>query len=319
MLSYLARRLLVAVPVLFGILLVSFFLIQLMPGDPVTALMSPEERGASPELVARRRAELGLDEPVVVQFFAWLAEVLQGNLGYSFHSRGSVTQLIAERLGPTLLLTLTALVVAVLSGVAIGVLAALRQNTWFDYVSSVLSMAAISIPTFFLGLTAIYVFSIQLGVLPTGGMRTLSADDASLWDGIRHLLLPAGVLAAYLVGPYVRFTRQGMLEVLRQDYMTTARAKGVPRLAIVVGHGLRNTLIPLTTVIAMQIPALLTGVLMIEVIFSWPGLGSLAYDAVGGRDYPVLIATVLLGALLVMIFNLFADLLAAALDPRIRL
>lgn len=318
MLAYVARRLLIAVPVLFGILLISFILVQMMPGDPVRALMSPEEMAASPEFIERRREELGLNDPVVVQFFTWVRELFQGNLGYSFHRKTAVTEMIGERLGPTILLAVTGLVLGLAIGVTIGVIAALKQNSWFDYVSAAASMAAVSIPAFFLGLAAIYVFSVQLGVLPAGGMRSL-AGEGSFTDSVRHLILPASVLAASLIGPYVRFTRQGMLEVLRQDYMTTAKAKGVPRFGVVVGHGLRNTLIPLTTVIALQIPGLLAGVLIIEVIFSWPGLGRLTFDAVGGRDYPVLIAGVFLSAVLVLVFNLLSDLLAAVLDPRIRL
>ncbi|NDL56667.1 ABC transporter permease [Phytoactinopolyspora mesophila] len=319
MLTYVVRRLIIAVPVLFGILLISFVLVQMMPGDPVRAMLSPEELTASPEYVARRRAELGLDDPVVLQFVAWVREVAQGNLGYSFRRRVPVTQMIGDRLAPTVLLASVALAFAVVIGMAVGVVAALKQNSWFDYLSAVGSMAAISIPNFFLGLIAIYVFAIKLGVLPTGGMRTLAAADTTLGDSLRHLVLPAGVLAANLVGPYVRFTRQGMLEVLRQDYMTTAVAKGVPRRGVILRHGLHNTLIPLTTVIALNIPALLTGVLIVEILFSWPGLGRLTFEAIVGRDYPVIIAMVFMSAVLVMVFNLLADLLAAVLDPRIRL
>lgn len=286
MIAYAARRLIVAVPVLFGILLISFVMVRMMPGDPVRAMIPPELL-VSPEYVAQRRAELGLDGPIFVQFVAWVREVLQGNLGYSFHRRVPVTEMIGERLWPTILLASVGLVVAILVGVAIGVFAALKQNSWFDYLSAVGSMSAISIPNFFLGLMAIYVFAVSLGVLPTGGMRTLTLTGNSFSDSLQHLVLPAGVLAANLVGPFVRFTRQGMLEVLRQDYMTTAMAKGVPQPGVVVFHGLRTALIPLTTVIALQIPQLLTGVLIIEVIFAWPGLGRLTFEAITSRDYPV--------------------------------
>lgn len=319
MLTYAARRLTIAVPVLIGILFISFVFVQLLPGDPIRALLSPEEAAASPEYIARRRDELGLDESLLIQFVTWVREALQGNLGYSFHQRVAVTELIAERIGPTILLVTAGVSVALLIGVLVGVLAALKQNSLFDYASAVGSMITISIPNFFLGLVAIYVFSLWLGILPTGGMRTLAAPDTSLWDSIRHMVLPVGVLAATLVGPYVRLTRQSMLDVLRQDFVTTARAKGVPRRGVVVRHGLRNALVPLVTVLAIQIPELLGGVLIIEMIFSWPGLGRLAFDSVIGRDYPVIIALALTSALLVLAFNLLADLVTAALDPRIRL
>ena len=249
---------------------------------------------------------------------AWVGEVFKGNLGTSFHRRAPVTELIWGRVGPTALLTGTGVIIALLIGVPTGVIAAIRQNSWFDYFSATGSMVAISIPNFFLGLMAIFVFSLQLRWLPTGGLRTLGGTP-SFGDSLRHLIMPAGVLSAVLIGPYVRYTRQSMLEVLRQDYITTATAKGVPRQAILVFHGLRNALIPLTTVIAIQIPALLAGTVIIETIFSWPGMGQLVLEGITRRDYPIIIGVVLVSAVLVMIFNLLADLLAAVLDPRIRL
>ncbi|AYY12413.1 ABC transporter permease [Actinobacteria bacterium YIM 96077] len=320
MLSYVGRRLLISVPVLFGILGISFIFVQMLPGDPVRALMSPEELAtASPEYIEQRRSELGLDKPIFVQFAAWIGEVLQGNLGHSFRRNTPVADMIFERIGPTAILAITALSIALIIGVLLGTFAALKQNSWFDYLSSVTSMMAVSIPNFFLGLMAIYIFSISLGIFPTGGMRTLAASNPSALDRVHHLILPALVLAINLIGPYVRYTRQSMLEVIRQDYITTARAKGVPWMKVVFGHGLRNALIPLTTVIAIQVPILLTGLLVIETIFSWPGLGRLTFESIMGRDYPVIVAIVFISAVFVVLFNLLADVTAAALDPRIRL
>lgn len=318
MLRYLVRRLLIAVPVLFGILFMSFIITRLLPGDPLLMMMSIEEFSASQEYLDARREQLGLNDPLPIQYVAWVGEVFQGNLGTSFHRRTPVTDVIAARIGPTVLLTGTGVVIALLIGVPTGVFAALRQNTWFDYTSATGSMLAISIPNFFLGLMAIFVFSLKLGWLPTGGLRTLGVEP-SFGNSLRHLIMPAGVLSAVLIGPYVRYTRQSMLDVLRQDYMTTATAKGVPRQAIVVFHGLRNALIPLTTVVAIQIPSLLAGTVIIETIFSWPGMGQLVLEGITRRDYPIIIGVVLVSAVLVMMFNLFADLLAAVLDPRIRL
>ena len=318
MLRYTVRRLLLAVPVLFGILFMAFVITRLLPGDPVLMTMSIEEFDAPPEILERRRAEMGLDRALPFQYVAWVGEVFQGNLGTSFHRRAAVTELIGIRIGPTVLLTGTGVLLALAIGVPIGIFAALRQNTWFDYTSAAGSMLAISIPNFFLGLMAIFVFSLQLKWLPTGGLRTLGGDP-SFSDSLKHLIMPAGVLSAVLIGPYVRYTRQSMLEVLRQDYITTATAKGVPRRAILIFHGLRNALIPLTTVIAIQIPGLLAGTVIIETIFSWPGMGQLVLEGITRRDYPIIIGVVLVSAILVMLFNLFADLLAAVLDPRIRL
>jgi len=308
----------IAVPVLFGILFMSFMFTRLLPGDPLLMMMSVEEFSATDQYLEQRRADLGLDKPVPVQYVVWVGEVFRGNLGTSFHRRAPVTELIWDRLGPTALLTGTGILLALVIGIPIGVMAAVRQNSWFDYFSATGSMLAISIPNFFLGLMAIFIFSLQLRWLPTGGLRTLGVEP-SFGDSLKHLIMPAGVLSAVLIGPYVRYTRQSMLDVLRQDHITTATAKGVRAQSIVIFHGLRNALIPLTTVIAIQIPALLAGTVIIETIFSWPGMGQLVLEAIRRRDYPIIIGVVLFSAILVMIFNLIADLLAAILDPRIRL
>jgi peptide/nickel transport system permease protein len=318
MLRYLLRRLLVAVPVLFGILFLAFIMTRALPGDPLLMMMSIEEFEASEEYLETRRDQLGLNDPLPIQYVTWVGEVFQGNLGVSFHRRASVAEVIAGRIGPTALLTGTAVAFALLIGVPMGVIAAIRQNTWFDYGSAAGSMLAISIPNFFLGLMAIYLFSLKLGWLPTGGLRTLGAEP-SFGDSLAHLIMPAGVLAAVLIGPYVRYTRQSMLDVLHQDYMTTAKAKGVPRPLILTFHGLRNALVPLTTVIAIQIPALLAGTVIIETIFTWPGMGQLVLEGISRRDYPIIVGVVLVSAVLVMAFNLIADMMAAILDPRIRL
>lgn len=318
MLRYLLRRLLIAVPVLFGILFLAFVMTRSLPGDPLLMMMSIEEFGASEEYLDNRRDQLGLNDPLPVQYVAWVGEVFQGNLGTSFHRREPVLELIGGRIGPTVLLTGSSVLIALLIGIPTGVIAAIRQNSWFDYTSATGSMVAISIPNFFLGLMAIYVLSLQLGWLPTGGLYALGTEP-TLWNRLVHLIMPAGVLAAVLIGPYVRYTRQSMLDVLRQDYITTATAKGVPRRSILIFHGLRNALVPLTTVIAIQIPALLAGTVIIETIFTWPGMGQLVLEGITRRDYPIIIGVVVISAVLVMIFNLIADLLAAILDPRIRI
>ncbi|HSJ27804.1 MAG TPA: ABC transporter permease [Acidimicrobiia bacterium] len=318
MLAFLIRRVIIAIPVLLGILALTFILVHMLPGDPATALLTPEELQGDPGIIERRRAELGLDRSMPVQYVAWLGELMNGNLGVSFHRKIPVTDMIAPRVMPTMILSGSGIVIALLVGVPVGIAAALRQNTKLDYAAGVGSMLAVSIPTFFQGLMAIYVFSIWLGWLPSGGMRTLGVPPTGL-DLIRHLILPAGVLSAVLMGPYVRYTRQSLLDVLRLDHVTTARAKGVPYWGVVVKHALRNSLIPLTTVLAVQIPALLAGTVIIEYVFSWPGMGRLVIEGINSRDYPVILAVVMITAVLVLAFNFLADVIAAILDPRIRL
>ncbi len=319
MLAFLTRRIGVAIPVLFGIMLLGFVFVHLLPGDPVQLLISPDQL-AGPDSAAyleRARQELGLDKPLPVQFLVWAKDVASGNLGFSYAQRIPVTELLGPRWSATVTLALSAVAVALVVGIPVGVVAALRQNTWVDYASATVSMLAISIPVFFLGLIAIYVFAVLLGWLPSGGMNTLG--EQSFRDSLRHLVLPACTLAAVLVGPFVRYTRASLLDVLRQDFITTAEAKGVPQARIVVSHALRNALIPLVTVLAVQVPALLAGTVITETIFSWPGLGKATLDAISSRDYPVILAVVLISAVLVMLFNLLADVAAALLDPRIRL
>jgi peptide/nickel transport system permease protein len=318
-LAFVTRRIGIAIPVLFGIMLLGFLFVHLLPGDPVQLLISPDQLTGpdSAAYLERARQELGLDKPLPVQFLLWARDVLTGNFGMSYAQRVPVTEVIGPRWSATVTLVLSAVVIALAVGVPAGVVSALRQNTWVDYTSATVSMLAISIPVFFLGLVAIYVFAIVLGVLPSGGMNTLG--EQSFADSLRHLILPACTLAAVLVGPFVRYTRASLLDVLRQDYMTTAEAKGVPQTQVVVRHGLRNALIPLVTVLAVQVPTLLAGTVITETIFSWPGLGKATLDAISARDYPVILAIVLLSAVLVMVFNLLADIAAALLDPRIRL
>lgn len=318
MLAYLIRRIMIALPVLLGILALTFILVHMLPGDPATVLLTPEELQGDPEIVERRRAELGLDRPLPVQYVAWLGELMDGNLGQSFHRKVPVTEMIGPRVMPTLILSGTGILIALLVGVPVGVAAALRQNTKLDYASGVGSMLAVSVPTFFQGLIAIYIFSIWLGWLPSGGMRTLGIAPSGT-DLLKHLILPAGVLSAVLMGPYVRYTRQSLLDVLRLDHVTTAKAKGVPYWGVVFKHAFRNSLIPLTTVLAVQIPALLAGTVIIEFVFSWPGMGRLVIEGINSRDYPVILAVVMITAVLVLVFNFLADVTAAILDPRIRL
>jgi peptide/nickel transport system permease protein len=320
MLSYAARRIAIAIPVFIGVTVVAFAFVRALPGDPVKMQLDPSELTgpSAQQYIAHERAAFGLDKPVPIQYLRWLENVLHGNLGFSYQQKLPVTQLFDQRIGPSLLLIVTAVVVALILGLIFGVLAALRHNTWVDYLIGTGGMLAVSVPGFFLGLLAVYVLGLKLSVLPVGEMHTLGEPE-TLLDTVRHLILPAGVLGATLAGPYMRYVRQGMLEVLDQRFITAATAKGVSWRGVVVRHALRNALVPLTTALAVQLPALLAGTVLIEKVFAWPGMGTLILDSVTARDYPVLLGTVLITAICVMCCNLLADLGAAVLDPRIRL
>ena len=319
MYRWIVRRVLISVPVLLGITMCSFVFVRLAPGDPVRMMINPEYMaGGAEDYIARQRAILGLDQPLPVQYVAWLAELGRGNMGYSFFDRRPVGDIIKERLWPTTELMGTALLLALAVGVPLGLLAAIRQYGVLDYASAVLSLATISTPSFFLGLAAIYLFSLKLNLLPTSGMFT-AGSPRSIGDDLHHLVLPAAILGLNLAGPFVRYARSSLLEVIRQDYLTTARAKGLTATVVVVRHALPNALIPLITVIGIQVPALFAGAVIVEQIFSWPGMGQLALASITQRDYPVLMGFTMIVAVLVLTCNLFADIAYAVVDPRIRL
>jgi peptide/nickel transport system permease protein len=319
MYRWLIRRVLICVPVLLGITVLSFVFVRLAPGDPVRMMVNPEYMaGGTEDFIAQRRAELGLDQPLPVQYVAWLGEVARGNLGYSFFDRRPVGDILKERIWPTSVLMGSALLLALVVGIPIGLLAAIRQYSLLDYTSAALSLATISTPSFFLGLAAIYIFSLKLNLLPTSGMFSAGAPR-SIGDDLDHLILPAAILGLNLAGPFVRYARSSLLEVIRQDYLTTARAKGLRGTRVIVEHAVPNALIPLITVIGIQIPALFAGAVVVEQIFSWPGMGQLALASITQRDYPVLMGFTMLIAVLVLLCNLLADVAYAVVDPRIRL
>ncbi len=316
--QFLLRRLAISVPVLLGITIATYAIISFAPGDPVTALISPEAAASlGPGWVEQQREALGLNKPVPVRYALWLKEVARGNLGFSLKDRQPIGQKIVERLWPTLKLMGAALIVALVIAVPLGVLSAIKQYSFLDYLATVSGFAAISIPSFFLSLAAIYVFSLKLGWLPSSGMATVGQPGSTL-DSARHLVLPALVLGLAEAAPLIRYTRSSMLEVIRQDYVTTARAKGLRERAVIGPHALRNALIPLVTVIALNLPRLLGGTVIIEAIFAWPGMGTLAIGAVQARDYPVIMAINLITATMILLSNLLADVIYAVIDPRIK-
>ena len=317
--QYVLRRLAISVPVLLVVTIIAFALVDLAPGDPVSAMINPVTRAEmGPEWVAQRKEQLGLNRPLAVQYVLWLKELVQGNFGYSLVSGDAVSDQILGRLGPTLLLMGTAILLGTLLGIPLGVISAVRQYTAIDYLTTVLGFLAISTPTFFLGLALMYVFAVHLGWLPTSGMRTLGVPDSAI-DLIKHMVMPVAVLTLAHTPLSMRYARSAMLEALRQDYVTTARAKGLRERVVLVRHALRNALIPLITIIGISLPELLSGAVITETIFQWPGMGLLAMRAVNGRDYPLILGIILVTACLVLISNLIADLLYAVADPRIRL
>lgn len=316
--QFLLRRLAISMPVLLGITLATYIIISLAPGDPVTALISPEAAASlGPEWVAQQRQVLGLDKPLPVRYVLWLRETARGNLGFSLVDRQPIGAKVHERLWPTFRLMGTALLLSLLIAVPVGVLSALRQYSPLDYIVTVLGFAAVAVPGFFLGLVAIYLFALKLGWLPTAGMNTVG-QPTTLVDSFKHLVLPATVLGLAEAAPLIRYVRSSMLEVVRQEYVTVARAKGLRESVVIVRHALRNALIPLITVVALNVPRLLGGTVIIEAIFAWPGMGTLAITAVRGRDYPVIMAVNLVTAVLILLANLLADCLYAVADPRIK-
>jgi peptide/nickel transport system permease protein len=316
--AFVIRRLLVSLVVLVGISMLLFVLLQLMPGDPAEMMVDPMSfSGDRAAAVALQRHRLGLDSPLPVQYARWTGQLLHGNFGYSYTSGRPVAEVMLERLGPTIWLMGTALVIALLVGIPLGILAAMHRNSAVDYTATVASLLAISLPSFFVALLGIYVFGLKLRWVPTAGMN--SVGGGSFADFLHHLILPAAILGFALAGPYVRYARAGMLEVLGQDFLTTARSKGLTRRRVIGRHALHNALIPLVTVVAIQLPVLFAGAVVVERVFAWPGMGRLALDAVLARDYPILLGFVMAVAVLVLLCNLVADVAYAVIDPRIRL
>lgn len=318
MLTYVARRLLVNTVVFLFISMGVFLLVRAAPGDPVRMMVNPEQlQAGGPEFVALKRAELGLDDPVLVRYGIWLRDALSGDLGYSFVSQRPVAEVLGERMGPTVLLMSTALLVGLVLAVAAGTLAAVRRNSAVDYAATMASLGTVSVPSFFLGIAAIYVFSLRLGWLPSAGMST--PGDGGGPDVLAHLVLPAAILGLSIAGPFTRYVRAGLLAELGSDYVRTAEAKGAGPGRVLFRHALRNALIPLITVVMIYIPQLLAGAVALEQVFAWPGMGQLAVSSIGQLDYPVVIGFALFIAVLVLVCNLAADLLYAVADPRISL
>lgn len=314
---YILRRILISFPVLFGITIVTFTFANLAPGDPVTAMIDPMS-GIEPGEVEKLKEALGINKPIPVRYALWLKEVLRGNLGYSYVTHRPVAIMIAERLPQTLQLMMTALGISILLGVSLGIYAAFNQYSLLDNVFTLLVFIGISVPAFFFALLAIYVFSFRVPLFPTSGIKEPLSTLPPIIDRLHHLVLPATVLGIEGVAGYLRYTRSSVLEVMRQDYVTTARAKGLRERAVRIGHVLRNALLPLVTIVGLSLPSLIGGALFIEVLFSWPGMARMAIEHTLGRDYPVIMGIGLVSATMVLFSNLVADIVYTVVDPRIR-
>ncbi|NCG52120.1 dipeptide ABC transporter permease DppB [Serratia fonticola] len=336
MLQFILRRLGLVIPTFIGITLLTFAFVHMIPGDPVTIMAG--ERGISAERHAQLMAEMGLDKPLYQQYFHYVTNVLHGDLGTSLKSRISVWEEFVPRFKATLELGLCAMLFAVIVGIPVGVLAAVRRGSVFDHTAVGLSLTGYSMPIFWWGMMLIMLVSVQLNLTPVSGRisDTVFLDDSLpltgfmlidtlFWgepgdfiDAVMHMILPAIVLGTIPLAVIVRMTRSSMLEVLGEDYIRTARAKGVSRMRVIVVHALRNALLPVVTVIGLQVGTLLAGAILTETIFSWPGLGRWLMDALQRRDYPVVQGGVLLVACMIILVNLLVDVLYGVVNPRIR-
>jgi peptide/nickel transport system permease protein len=313
MLRFVVRRLLIAIPVLLLVSLMSFAVIWLVPGDPASVFL---DAGATPEQLAQVRHRLGLDEPFYLQMIAWYGRILHGDLGQSILLNRGVAAAIVERLPVTLSLTGLALVFATLMGVVAGLLAAMRHASWTDQSIRVLALVGLSVPEFWFGLMMIFAFAVRLHWFPAGDFVPLTQSFVGWW---RSMAMPAFTLAAVQMGFIARMTRSAMLEVLGQDFIRTADSKGLPWSVVVVRHGLPNALVPILTVIGIVTGGLLGGAVVIEQVFSLPGVGRLVIGAVLSRDFPVIQGTLLFVAVIYLLINLVVDVLYAVVDPRVRL
>lgn len=313
--TFIARRILIAIPVIFMVTVIMFIIINLAPGDPVDMYLGQAELEQSE--IDRIRASLGLDRPIYVRYVKWVGHLLRGNLGFSYLDRRPVVERLVERFIPTFSLMIFVIVVSFSIAVPIGVISAIRQYSVIDYLATAFAFCGVSFPNFFSGLVGIYIFSLLLGWLPTGGVETIGAPF-SLGDRFIHILLPGLVLAFREIGVLVRYTRSSMLDVIRQDYVRTARASGLSEWTVIFRHALRNGLLPLITMLGLTIPRLFAGVVIIEQIFQWPGMGRLTIEAILSRDYPVLMGLTLMTGIMVLVGNLLADILYGVADPRIR-
>jgi peptide/nickel transport system permease protein len=315
MVSYLIKRLLWAIPVLFGVSIVVFVAMRLAPGDPAQLLLGPY---ATEETLKQMRSEMGLDQPIFVQYFHFLSQLLQGDFGRSITYKQEVLSLVMTKMGASLLLGLASLIIAVPLGLCLGILSAVKQNTWIDKVCMILPLTGISLPIFWLGLLLILFFSQTLSLFPATGMYSASGGG-SFGDLLKHIFLPAFTLALVPASVIARMTRSSMLEVIRQDYIRTARAKGCSPWQVVMIHTFRNALVPVVTVLGIQVGYVIGGAVVVETIFSWPGVGQMLLQAVLTRDFTLVVGGTIILSTIFVFSNLIVDMLYGIIDPKIEL
>ena len=315
MFRYILKRLLYAIPVFLGITFVIYTLINLAPGGPLSVLAASGEMSLS-DLEALK-ISMGLDKPIVIRYFIWLGDLFHGDFGISYRTSQEVSLMISQRIMPSLMLTGTGILAAMLVGVPLGIISAYKPNSVWDHISTFIPFIGASVPNFFLSLLLIYVLAVKLKWFPTSGMQS-SGMSGNLLDLLHHLALPAFVCGIQPIGNYIKQTRSSVLEVLNEEYIKTARSKGLTNVVIVLKHAFRNALIPIVTTISLSIPFLIGGAVVTEQIFAWPGIGSLMITAITSRDYPVIMGVAVLICGVVLVANLILDLIYAALDPRIK-
>lgn len=313
MLKYILKKILLAIPVLLGITILDFLLMNLA-GSPIDMMTGPKMTEA---MKAMRAAAWGLDQPLWKQYLGWLGEIFRGNLGYSYKTFQPVTEMIASHIAPTLLLMGSSLLLGLVIAVPAGIYSAVHRYQNRDYALVTTSFVFSSVPSFFMALLMIYLFTVKLGWLPSSGMITPGSDGGA-GDVLRHLIMPMLVLGVSMAGNNIRYIRSSVLEILEMDYLRTARAKGIGRFLTINKHALRNALLPIITMIGMQIPMLFGGAVIIEQVFSWPGLGLITMSAITNRDFPVIMGVCLLSAVVVLVANLLTDIAYALVDPTIK-
>lgn len=316
--KYIKKRLLQVIPVVFGITILTFFIMKLAPGGPLTGMISPR---TSSESLQRAREAMGLNDPIIIQYWNWLKELVQGNFGYSTYNGQPVLGQILERLPATLLLTVTAFVISFVVGIPLGVYSATHKYSKGDYGLTVFSFVGISIPSFFFGMGLIYIFALKLHWLPTSGFGSSTFRGTGIalaLHKLKYLIMPALVMSLANIATVMRFARSSMIETLNQDYVRTARAKGLSEKTVIYKHALKNSLIPVITIFGQSIPNLFGGAYIVEKVFGWPGMGLLGVEAINNRDYQILMGLTLFTAVLVLLGNLLADIMYSLVDPRIR-
>jgi peptide/nickel transport system permease protein len=318
-LAFISKRIVLMIPVILAIAALNFVLLHLAPGDAADIVAGSSGQGSA-ESVAQLRHAFGLDRPIVEQFFVYLFRLSTFDLGYSFIQNRPVIELIGDRLGATLILMLSSICIAVVLGLLLGILAAVRPRSWFDTFLSVVALAVYATPQFWLGLMLIVLFSVTFGILPSGGMHNIGSElgpMASVFDLMRHLVLPATTLGLFYVAVYARLMRTSMIEVMSLEYITTARSKGLSDLRIAFTHAARNALLPVVTLVGVQVGHLLGGSILVETVFGWPGLGRLVLDSLLQRDLNVLLGILFISSVVVVFANVMVDVVYGLLDPRL--